>query len=161
MNEKKETQMKNIRKIMGNAIKGEMETENLYSELSDITDSIFLRERFRFLAREGEEQRKLLEKLSMEIFGEEIEIPENSSLHLPSIKLRMKNGTLPLEELLDVLNKAKDSEKEAHDVYISMSKFFEDRSPERRLLEYLAFLKMDYYYILDRKMMRLREFGVV
>ncbi len=159
--ENREESVRKIGKMMGNAIRGEIEAEEMYTELSDMTDSVFLRERFRFLAREGEEYRKVLEKLSRDIFGEDIEIPDKSSLPLPDIKLHMKNGTLPLEELIGVLKKVKDSEKEAHDVYMSMSRFFEDKCPERRMLEYLAFLKLDRYYILERKIMKLREFGVV
>ena len=156
-----EESRKSIKKMMADAIKGEMEAEELYTNLSESSESIFLMERFKFLAREEEEDRKVLERLANTLFPEGIEIPDESGLPLPKVRVGNKGAKMPLYELIDVIEKAKDAEKKIHDIYVSMSLHFEEGSPERKMLEFLAFLKMDHYIMFERKIEKLEKFGIV
>ena len=157
----KEKSVENLRKLIGCAIRSKMETERIYSDLAVRVKSIFMRERLKFLAREEEAQRKSLEKLAYQMFGKDIEIPENSGLPIPELGNIGDDIKMPLNELIEILEKAKTADKETMDMYISMSEFFEEDSPEKRLLDYLTYLEEDHYYLLERKIIKLQRFGVV
>ena len=150
-----------IKKMMGDAIKGEIDTEKLYKDLSESSKSTLLRGRFEFLAGEEEQHRMLLEKLSRNIFGEDIELPDSSGLPLPEIKSVNKGDVITLNELIEVIKKARAVEKTIYDMYISMSSQFDEGSPERKMLEFLAFLNMDHYIMFGRKIEKLEKFGIV
>jgi type III secretory pathway component EscV len=158
--EKMSEKTDNIRGMLGKAIRGEMEAERLYTGLSNASGSIFLSERFRFLAREEEKQRKVLENLAEKIFGEKMDIPEESGLPLPDIRIR-KGDELPLKDLIDAVKKANEAEKEISDTYMLMSKSFEEGSPERRMLEFLGYLSEEHCEMLERKAIKLEKFGFV
>jgi rubrerythrin len=157
----KEESIENVKKLMGYAIREKMETEEIYRELSRRIDSIFMKERLKFLAREEEEQREALEKLANQIFGETISVPEHSDLPLADIGNIENNPMMPLEDIINILEKAKIADKETMDMYASMSDFFEKDSPEKKMLDYLAYLEEEHYYLLERKIMKLEKFGVV
>ena len=159
--ENKEESMENIRKLMGRAIRGKMETEEMYTGLSMRSESIFMRERLKFLAKEEGEEREALERLAHQIFGERIDIPEHSGLPLPDLGNSTEDARMPLKDLINILEKAKIADRETMDMYVSMSGFFNDDGPEKKMLDYLAYLEEDHYYLLERKIKKLKRFGIV
>jgi rubrerythrin len=125
------------------ALKSEVDSNTIYSELAESVKNAFLKERLKFLADEEERHRIFLIKAHKEIFqGTEPTLPETSPVPLPEIIL--PDERVPISE---VLESAMNAEIAAHDFYLSFAGRFDD--PEmKKTLEYFALMEEGHYELL-------------
>ncbi len=124
------------------AIKSEIESKEVYKNLSAQVQNAFLKDKLAFLADEEEKHRKVIVSIFKKKFPDkEISLPQKSPVPLPQIKT---DG--PVSE---VFQSAMQAEKAAHDFYAALSeKFVNDTSLKRTML-YLAMMEMGHYKLLE------------
>jgi rubrerythrin len=140
------------------AVKGEIDSQAVYSRLALRVRNAFLKERLEFLAREEKKHQQALEELFGQRFpGQPIVIPERPVVPLPEI--RFPDEHVPLSE---VLGQAMKAEQAAHDFYLQLAELFADDPEKRNLLLYFSMMEMGHYKLLDLEksgMERLEEYG--
>lgn len=137
-------------------IKSEVEAESAYMKVADAIKNPFLRERLEFLAKEEGKHRIFLENLFKEAYpGRRIELPENSKIAMPEIRLYGEDGTM--RDVLVVLDDAMEAEKGAYEFYNSLAERFTDEKM-RKIVKHLALMEMDHFQILE---MERRDFAEV
>ncbi len=145
--------------IMLSAIKSELDSKELYSILSDNIDNALISDKLAFLATEEEKHKNYVQKLFEKEFpDEEIEIPEKSPVPLPEVEI--EDTEFPLEEIVRVLEKAKEAEKAASEFYKSFAEHFTNDSKIKNILEYFALMEIGHYQLIDielKNVERLKE----
>jgi len=136
------------------AIKSEIESKRVYSDLADMVKNVFLRERLRFLAQEEDKHHTLLEGEYMKHFpGNELLLPDKSPVPLPTLSIPDEN--VPISEVIDSAIKA---ELAASDFYLSMMKIFDPDDEIRFILEYFSKMEMGHYQILSQERENIARF---
>ena len=140
------------------AVKGEVESQAVYSRLASRVRNAFLKERLEFLALEERKHQKVLEGLFGQRFpGQSIVVPDKPVVPLPEIRFR--DEQVPLSE---VLAQAMNAEQAAHDFYLQLADLFADDPEKRNLLLYFSMMEMGHYKLLDLEkgsLERLEEYG--
>jgi rubrerythrin len=131
--------------LLLSAIKSEVDSNEVYSKLSEGVKNFYLKEKLRFLASEEEKHREFLESLfKNKIPGKEIVLPQKTPVPLPELKIEHEN--VPISEILERAMKA---EKAAQDFYFCLAERFSVNSDVKKMLYYFATMELGHYKILD------------
>ena len=124
------------------AVRSEIDSNRIYTELVNRVKNPLLREKFSILAFEEKKHKEVLENLFDVLYqGEKMEIPKKTEeALLPSIHLS------PSSTLAQILYQAMDSEKAAQNFYSSLAKRV--KAPKKRILDYLSKVEKSHYMML-------------
>jgi rubrerythrin len=135
------------------AIKSEVESERIYSDIAKRVKNAFLKERMEFLANEERGHKKTLENIYHMNFGDkEIVLPEKTDVPLPEVIISNENDPLSM-----ILEKAMEAEKASEDFYRSLAERFEDEKIKNMLI-ILAEMELTHYYLLEKEYENLKRF---
>ena len=136
------------------ALKSEIESEQLYSNMVKKTTNGLLKDKLEFLANEEENHRLFIEDIYRNHFPEEeINLPKETPVPLPeAIKI---NEDMPLSYLL---KKAMHAEQSASDFYKSLSGRFEEGSKIHNTLLYFSDMEKGHYKILEMEKESMERF---
>jgi len=135
----------NAQKILGIAIKSEMDAAEKYGKMAEMTNIYLLKDKFNFLKKEEEGHRKILENIFKKKFpGEEITLPEGE-IPFPEFEVA---ETMQLSEIIE---KAMEAEKWAGDFYRKMADEMEEEE-EKAIARYLAAMEDSHYYLLKSEL---------
>ena len=127
------------------AIKSEIDSKNLYLELSKKVKNYLLKDKLKFLAKEeGLHQATITKMFKQEFPRKELTIPKETPVPLPEVKITDQDT--PISK---ILGQAMEAEKAAHDFYQELSKFFEKDLKIKNTLTYFATMEMGHYKILE------------
>lgn len=134
---------KNTWDLMAQAIRAEMEAQELYSGLAGQVKNFILNDKFKYLAKEEDGHRRLLIKLYEERFPDHpLKIPDCSGTPIPNVQLSKTN------RLSDVLEATMAAEKSAQRFYKSLAGKMEHEE-DKNLLMYLSNIEGGHYYFLN------------
>ena len=127
------------------ALKSEIDSRDIYGDLSLKVKNAFLRERLKFLAGEEEKHREFVENLFRKRFSErDPVVPKSSKVPLPEIKF--ESDLVPVSE---ILSQAMGAEMAAHEFYKSLAVRFEVEEEVKKTLLYFAAMEMGHYTLLE------------
>lgn len=131
--------------LLAAAIKSEIDSRKLYSDLAGKVRNAMLKDRFDFLAGEERKHEDILRKMFGELFpGRKIVIPSKQVVPLP--ELRIFDELVPLSEVLFAAMKA---EEIASVFYRQLSDRFDADPPKRNMLLYFSQMEMGHYRLLE------------
>jgi len=134
---------KNAWDLMAQAIRAEMEAQELYAGLAGQVKNFILNDKFKYLAKEEDGHRRLLIKLYEDRFPDHpLKIPDCSGTPLPNVQLSKTN------RLSDVLEVAMAAEKAAQKFYKNLAGKM-DSEADKNLLMYLSNIEGGHYYFLN------------
>jgi len=141
-----------VETLISMAVRAEIDSNKIYSDLADRVTNPLLKEKFEFLAFEENKHRTVLEKLLAKLFpGEEIQIPDQTDeTLLPSIHMS------PSSSLVDILYQAMEAEKSAEKFYLALSERVQ--KPQKEILAYLAKVEKSHYHLLHSEYILAQEF---
>jgi rubrerythrin len=141
-----------VNKLLGIAIKAEMDANKTYSDLAERVSNPLLKEKFQWLAFEENKHKEILEKLYETISqGDEPKIPDKADeALLPSVHIG------PSSSLADILQQAMESEKSAENFYLDLSQKFKD--PQKKILTYLSKVEHSHYMMLQSEYALAQDF---
>ncbi len=144
---------KDVPELLGLAIRSEIDSYQVYSEISSRLQNPLLKEKFRMLAFEEEKHRQILEKLTEKLYPQEnLDIPEKADdVLIPSINLKADTS------LVDILNQAMKAEEAAERFYAEFSRKTEGKS--RSILEYLSRIEHSHFLMLKSEYALAQEFA--
>lgn len=141
-----------LKDLIGFAIRSEIDSNKVYSDLANRYSNPLLKEKFNWLAYEEKKHKMALEKLAKSLYGKEkITIPEK-----PSEELFKTVIIKPSSTLVDLLFQAMESEKKAEEFYASLVERVE--TPYKSLLEYLSQVEHSHYVMLKGEYTLAQEF---
>jgi len=127
------------------AIKSEVESNKLYSDLAKKIKNGLLQDKLEFLAKEEEKHKNFIEDTYLNHFPDKkIILPKETPVPLPEIKI--DNEDIPLSK---ILTKAMDAEIAAHDFYKSFADRFEVGSKLNNTLKYFSDMELGHYKLLE------------
>lgn len=141
-----------VKDILNIAVRSEEEAELFYTRLMDKTDSVFFKEKLKFLANEEKKHKSLILKL-MEKKGVRVGISEDKaiSLEMPSLVF---NDSEPISVLIQAAMKA---ENAARIFYFTLSEHVSSQK-EKSLLRYLSSVEASHYHILEGELEAIQHF---
>lgn len=141
-----------LKDLLGFAIRSEIDSNQVYSDLADKYANPLLKEKFQWLAFEENKHKETLEKLFEAMLPEEkLEISDQTSEEL------FKRITLtPSSTLVELLYQAMESEKKAEDFYAQLAGRV--KSQFRKILEYLSQVEHSHYIMLNGEYLLAQEF---
>jgi len=139
-------------KILGLAIKSEIEAVSAYTKLHDRVKNALLKKKLTFLISEETKHRKILEKLfSQKYPTQEVNLPDRS--FLPPIRLQVD----PEPPIRDLFKAALQAEKLSEAFYKKRSQEVKD-TESRKLLEYLSRVERSHYFMIKSEIDLLEKF---
>lgn len=143
----------NVPTLIGLAIRAEIDSNQVYSDLSSRLKNPLLKEKFRMLAHEEEKHKQILENLAEKLFPEEsLEIPEKTDENLiPSIIIKADTS------LVDILNQAMKAEEAAEKFYAEFA--LKTKDSTRSILEYLSQIEHSHFLMLKSEYSLAQEFA--
>jgi rubrerythrin len=136
------------------AIKSEVDSNEVYSRLSDSVRNAFLKDRLTFLASEEDKHRALLEDAFKREFSRKgITLPEKTPVPLP--EMRIPDESVPVSE---VLESAMNAELAAQDFYNSFAAQFPVDNDMRKVLQFFATMEMGHYRLLEIERENMQKF---
>ena len=140
------------------AVKSEIESQTIYSQVAQRVKNAFLKERLEFLSREEKKHQKVLESIFRERFpNQPLLVPEKPVVPLPAI--HFQGEMAPLSE---IFSQAMNAEQAAHDFYLQLADLFADDPEKKNLLLYFYMMEMGHYKLLELEksnLERLEEYG--
>jgi rubrerythrin len=141
-----------LKDLIGFAIRSEIDSNQVYSDLADKYSNPLLKEKFNWLAYEENKHKMALGKLAESLFEKEkITIPEK-----PSEELFKTIVIEPTSTLVELLFQAMESEKKAEEFYASLADRVE--ADHRHILEYLSQVELSHYVMLKGEYTLAQEF---
>lgn len=145
-------QKASLKDLLGFAIRSEIDSNQVYSDLAKKYSNPLLKEKFQWLAFEENKHRLTLEKLFEALLPDEkLVIPGK-----PSEELFKRIEITPSSTLVDLLYQAMESEKKVEDSYARLAKRL--RAPHRKILEYLSQVEHSHYIMLNGEYVFAQEF---
>ncbi|MDH7512394.1 MAG: ferritin family protein [Clostridiales bacterium] len=143
---------KSVRRLLGYAVRAEIDSNRSYARLASRAKNPLLREKFLVLAFEEKKHKEVLTKLFESLYqGEKIEVPDAvDEKLLPVVHLR------PSSSLADILYQAMEAERSAQDFYLRLAKRV--RPPKRKILEYLSKVEKSHYFMLRSEYAMAQQF---
>lgn len=127
------------------AIKSEVESNKIYSDISKKIKNGLLQDKLDFLANEEEKHKKFVEDAYLNHFPDkDIILPKETPVPLPEIII--EDESMPLSR---VLSKAMVAEMAAHDFYKSFADRFEEGSKLNNTLKYFSDMELGHYKLLE------------
>lgn len=134
---------KNTWDLLAQAIRAEMEAQELYSGLAGQVKNFILNDKFKYLAKEEDGHRQLLTRLYEERFADHpLKLPGCSGTPMPNAQLSKTN------RLSDVLEVAMAAEKSAQKFYKNLARKMEAEE-DKNMLMYLSNIEGGHYYFLN------------
>ncbi|MEG8946468.1 ferritin-like domain-containing protein [Rosettibacter firmus] len=129
---------------LGVAIRSEIDAQEIYQDLADLSQNELLKERFLNLVKEEKQHQLILEKKYNEMFPDvPLKLPESQMpKHINSSAARKKMS------LKDVLKIAIDEEKRARDFYLDCAEYVTDLSG-KRIFRFLADMEFSHQMIIS------------
>ena len=135
------------------AIKSEVESKGVYSQLADRVKNAMLKERLTFLSGEEARHQRILQGIFEEKFpGQSIELPEKSPVPLPRVII--SSELMPLNEIFEM---AMEAEKAAYDFYKALAERFEKKDLVNVIL-YVAKMELGHFALLKVESESLERF---
>jgi rubrerythrin len=126
------------------AIKSEIESNELYSNMVKKTKNGLLQDKLGFLAKEEEKHRDFIEEIYSNHFPEKkLELPNQTPVPLPEVKI---TEDMPLSVLI---KEAMNAEQSASEFYQKLAERFENGSKINNTLKYFADMEIGHYKILE------------
>jgi rubrerythrin len=131
-----------LRKLLGYAVRAEMDSNKIYTRLSDRVKNSLLQEKFQMLAFEEKKHKDILENLYASFYGsEKIQVPDQVDERLlPAVVIRPSSG------LAEILNQAMAAEKSAQNFYAALGQ--KVKQPKKKILTYLSKVEQSHYLML-------------
>jgi len=142
-----------IKKLLGYAMRAEIDSDRIYTEMSNRVKNPLLVQKFRILAFEEQRHTTVLEHLFQSMYpGDTPEVPEkvNPKL-LPAVTIR------PSSDLVDVLRQAMEAEKSAQAFYTGLGKRVE--VGKKKILDYLSKVERSHFLMLRSEYVMAQEFA--
>lgn len=134
-----------LEELLKAAIKSEIDSKNLYLNLSKKVKNYLLQDKLKFLAKEeGLHQAMITKMYKQEFPRKDLIIPKETSVPLPEVKITDEDT--PISK---VLGQAMEAELAAHDFYLELTKFFEKDEKIKNTLNYFATMEMGHFKILE------------
>lgn len=125
------------KEIFGVAVRSELDSKRIYESMAKKTSNFVLKDKLRFLAREEEKHKEILEGLFTKLYpDEDLKISEKSLIS----KIDVEATELP-----ELLEKAMESEKIEEKFYRNLA----EKSEYKNILLYLADVEKGHYAILE------------
>ncbi len=135
------------------AIKSEIDSRDIYTNLAERAENAFLKDKLRFLSDEEEKHREGITAIYDDYFPDRtLEIPELSPVPLPTVTIT--DERIPLSELL---SQAMAAEEAAHEFYNGLAARI-DRAPAQKMLRYFATMELGHYRLLEIEKKNLEAF---
>ena len=131
------------KELLGMAIKGEIDSKEVYSKLERKVENPILKDKFKMLASEEEKHRIILEQFFKALFY-------NENIPIPKISFE------PATPFVEIIHQAMNFEKESQKFYLEISKRFEDE--RKNILEYLNKVEETHFLILKNEYEMAQEF---
>ena len=133
-----------LKDILAMAVRSEIDSYEVYSDLSRRFSNPLLKEKFRWLATEESQHKKTVESLFDRLFhGEELEVPDE-----PVEELFKRIEVKPSPTLVDILNQAMESEKKSEDFYARLAEEVREEHP-KKVLVYLSKVEHSHLKMLE------------
>ena len=143
----------NLEDILLTAIKSEIESNKLYSDMAKKTKNGLLQDKLRFLAGEETKHKVYIEEIYMNHFpGRRIILPKKTPVPLPKVTY---TDETPMSTLLA---QAMNAEQSASEFYKSCSKLFEDGSKINNTLLYFSDMEIGHYKLLEMEKESMERF---
>jgi rubrerythrin len=141
-----------LKKLLGYAVRAEIDSNKIYTRLSNRVKNALLKEKFQILAFEEKKHRDVLENFFDSLYhGKKLKVPDCVDERLlPSVRLR------PSSSLAQVLYQAMEAEKSARNFYASLAKRV--RPPKKKVLEYLSKVERSHFLMLQSEYSLALEF---
>ena len=125
------------REIFSIAVKSELDSKKIYEKMAEKTSNFVLKDKLRFLAKEEEKHRKILENMFNKLYpDEDLKISEKSLVP----KIDIESAEIP-----ELLEKAMESERIEEKFYRDLA----EKSEYKNILLYLADVEKGHYAILE------------
>ena len=145
-------QKANLKELLEFAIRAEIDSNKVYSNLAQRYSNLLLKEKFEWLAFEENKHRITLEKLFKALLPDEkLEIPDKHSE-----ELFKRIVITPTSTLVDLIYQAMEAEKKAEDFYTRLATRVS--SPHRKILEYLSRVEHSHFTMLSGEYVLAQEF---
>ncbi len=145
-------QKASLKELLGFAVRSEIDSNQVYTDLAKRYSNPLLKEKFQWLAFEENKHRITLERLFEAMLPDEkLVIPDK-----PSEELFMRIVITPSSTLVDLLYQAMESEKKAEAFYTSLIERVE--APHKKILEYLSQVEHSHYIMLNGEYVLAQEF---
>lgn len=132
-----------LQDLFGIAIKAEIEAQEIYTEISNHTKNLVLKEKMRFMASEEKKHESILRGLFKQKFaGAEPVIPQQTVAPVP--------GWKPDEggRISEALKSAMQTELDAKSFYEAMAERIAEPKAQS-MLKYMAAMEQTHYYLLE------------
>ena len=135
----------NLEELFLTAIKSEIESNKLYSNLAKKIQNGLLQDKLEFLAKEEEKHKNFIEDEYRNHFPDKkINIPKETPVPLPEIIIDDEN--IPLSK---IFMSAMQAEKAAQDFYKSFADRFEEGTKINHTLKYFSDMELGHYKLLE------------
>ncbi|MCD6126862.1 MAG: ferritin family protein [Methanomicrobia archaeon] len=125
------------REIFSIAVKSELDSKKIYEKMAEKTSNFVLKDKLRFLAKEEEKHRKILENMFNKLYpDEDLKISEKSLVP----KIDIESAEIP-----ELLEKAMESERIEEKFYRDLA----EKSEYKNILLYLADVEKGHHAILE------------
>ena len=125
------------REIFSIAVKSELDSKKIYEKMAEKTSNFVLKDKLRFLAKEEEKHRKILENMFNKLYpDEDLKISEKSLVP----KIDIESAEIP-----ELLEKAMESERIEEKFYRDLA----EKSEYKNILLYLADAEKGHHAILE------------
>jgi rubrerythrin len=141
-----------IKKLLGYAVRAEIDANRIYTQLSDRVRNLLLKEKFQILAIEEKKHKEVLESLFDSLYhGDRLVVPDRVDERLlPSVHIE------PFSTLARILYQAMTAEKSAQDFYASLAK--KVRNSKKKIFEYLSKVEKSHFLMLKSEYTMALEF---
>jgi rubrerythrin len=135
----------NLEDLFLSAIKSEVESNKLYSNIAKKIKNGLLQDKLEFLAKEEEKHKKFIEVEYLNHFPDKkIILPNKTPVPLPEIIIDDEN--IPLSK---ILMSAMQAEKAAQDFYKAFADRFEEGTKINHTLKYFSDMELGHYKLLE------------
>jgi len=135
----------NLEDLFLTAIKSEIESNKLYSNLAKKIQNGLLQDKLEFLAKEEEKHKNFIEDEYRNHFPDKkINLPKETPVPLPEILIDDEN--IPLSK---IFMSAMQAEKAAQDFYKSFADRFEEGTKINHTLKYFSDMELGHYKLLE------------
>ncbi len=135
----------NLEDLFLTAIKSEIESNKLYSNLAKKIQNGLLQDKLEFLAKEEEKHKNFIEDEYRNHFPDKkINLPKETPVPLPEIIIDDEN--IPLSK---IFMSAMQAEKAAQDFYKSFADRFEDGTKINHTLKYFSDMELGHYKLIE------------
>lgn len=133
-----------LKDLLGMAVRSEMDSNQVYNDLSLRFSNPLLKEKFQWLANEENKHKETLENLFDRLFhGDQLEVPDE-----PVKELFKRIEMAPSSTLVDILYQAMESEKNSEDFYARLAEKVEEDLP-KKILIYLSKVEHSHLKMLE------------